>query len=132
MERSQTNKMMKKIFLAAIAALVLSNMVAFAHHGGSMYDRQETLVLDDAIIVRLLFVNPHARLLFTWTDSDGANAEWEGELSGSNELLRSGIYPDLVQPGDRVTVKGFPHDTVPRNLRLSSIVLPDGREIALP
>jgi len=113
-----------------VAAFV--STIAFAHHGGSMYDREDESILDDAIVVDFLFVNPHARLLFSWTDGDGAVAEWEGELSGSNELVRSGIYADLVEPGDRITVKGFPHDSVPRNLRLSSIVLPDGREVALP
>lgn len=97
-----------------------------------MYSRERELVLEDAEVVQFLFVNPHARLLFSWTDDDGTTAEWEGELSGSNELLRHQILPNLVVPGDRVTVKGYPHDTVPRNLRLSSVVLPDGREVALP
>ena len=118
--------------VTAVVAFVFGNTVAFAHHGGSMYDREDGSILDDAIVVDFLFVNPHARLLFSWTDGDGTLAEWEGELSGSNELVRSGIYADLVEPGDRITVKGFRHRSVPRNLRLSSIVLPDGREVALP
>jgi len=123
---------MKTTIVAAVAAFVFSNTLAFAHHGGSMYDRADEFILEDAVVVDLLFVNPHARLLFSWTDGDGTLAEWEGELSGSNELVRTGIYADLVEPGDRITVKGFPHRSIPRNLRLSSIVLPDGREVALP
>jgi len=97
-----------------------------------MYDRAEELILADAHVVEFLFVNPHARLIFNWTDNDGTLGEWEGELSGSTELVRSGIYPNLVAAGDRVTVKGFAHRNDPRNLRLSAIVFPDGREVALP
>lgn len=97
-----------------------------------MYDRERELILEDAVVVRFLFVNPHARLLFSWVDDEGAIAEWEGELSGSNELVRSRIYADLVKAGERITVKGYPHDSIPRNLRLSAIVLPDGREVPLP
>ncbi len=118
--------------VAVITVVVFGYALAFAHHGGSMYDRGRELVLEDAVVVRFMFVNPHARLLFNWEDGDGAGGEWEGELSGSNELVRSRIYSDLVEAGDRITVKGFPHDTIPRNLRLSSIVLPDGREVPLP
>ena len=123
---------MRSLTLAAAAMVVLCQTIAYAHHGGSMYDRREELVLEDAIVVRFLFVNPHARLLFTWTDGAGTTTEWDGELSGSNELLRNRIFPDLVEPGERITVKGFPHDSIPRNLRLSSVVLPDGREVTLP
>ncbi len=97
-----------------------------------MYPRDREVVLEDAVVVQFMFVNPHARLRFTWVDEDGTEAEWEGELSGSNELVRSRIYPDLVAPGDRITVKGWPHDTVPRNMRLISITFPDGREVPLP
>lgn len=118
--------------VATVAALVVGSTVALAHHGGSMYDRSEELILEDAVVVELLFVNPHARLLFNWTDNEGTLAEWAGELSGSNELVRSGIYGDLVEPGDRITVKGWPHRSIPRDLRLSSIVLADGREVPLP
>jgi len=95
-------------------------------------DREAESILDDAIVGDFFFVNPHARLIFSWTDADGTITEWEGELSGSNELVRSGIYADLVKPGDRITVKGFPHSSIPRNLRLSTIILPDGREVSLP
>jgi hypothetical protein len=118
--------------IGALAAWLLVGTIATAHHGGSMYNRERELVLENAEVVQLLFVNPHARLLFNWTDENGTTAEWEGELSGSNELLRNGVFPDLVAPGDRIVVKGFPHDSVPRNLRLSSVILPDGREVELP
>ena len=123
---------MNKRVTAAAVAFVSGYTVAFAHHGGSMYDRGEELVLEDAVVVELLFVNPHARLIFNWTDSEGTLAEWVGELSGSNELVRTGIYDDLVEPGERITVKGWRHRSIPRDLRLSSIVLPNGREVELP
>ena len=116
----------------ALAGSLLVAAIAAAHHGGSMYPRDREFVYEGAEVVQLLFVNPHARLLFVWTDENGTTAEWEGELSGSNELLRNGIRPDLVNPGDRIVVKGYPHDSLPRNLRVSSVVLPDGREVALP
>ncbi len=123
---------MKKTTVSALAALSLGSALAFAHHGGSMYPRDREVVLEDAVVVEFMFVNPHARLRFTWVDEAGSEGEWEGELSGSNELVRSRIYPDLVAPGDRITVKGYPHESVPRNMRLSSVVLPDGREVPLP
>ncbi|MDH3419771.1 MAG: DUF6152 family protein [Gammaproteobacteria bacterium] len=126
------NRKLKIAAVASFVAVALGYTLAFAHHGGSMYNRERELILEDAVVVRFMFVNPHARLLFSWEDGEGTVAEWEGELSGSNELVRSRISADLVEAGDRITVKGFPHDSIPRNLRLSSIVLPDGREVPLP
>ena len=124
---------MKTATIGTLAAFFVINTLEFAHHGGSMYpDRETVVILEGAIIDELLYVNPHGRLLFSWTDDNGANAEWEGELSGSTELVRSGVFSDLVQSGDQVTVKGWSHKSIPRNLRVSSIVLPDGREVSLP
>ena len=124
---------MKIATVTATIAFLVGNTFAFAHHGGSMYpDRENVVVLEGAIINKFLFVNPHARLLFSWTDADGMPAEWEGELSGSTELVRSGVYDNLVAPGDRVTIKGWRHYSIPRDLRVMSIVLPDGREVTLP
>ena len=123
---------MYKRVTTASAAFVFGYTVALAHHGGSMYDRSEELIFEDAVVVELVFVNPHARLIFNWTDDEGTLAEWVGELSGSNELVRTGIYDDLVEPGERIIVKGWPHRSIPRDLRLSSIVLSDGREVELP
>ena len=124
---------MKTNTIISIAAFLCCSTLSLAHHGGSMYpDREDVVILEGAIIDELLFVNPHARLLFSWTDANGTLTEWEGELSGSTELVRSGVYGNLVEPGDRVTIKGWSHDSIPRNLRINSIVLPDGQEVALP
>lgn len=124
---------MKITTVGTIAAFLFCNTLTFAHHGGSMYpDRETVVILEGAIIDELLYVNPHGRLLFSWTDTNGTNTEWEGELSGSTELVRSGVYGNLVEPGDRVTIKGWSHNSIPRNLRINSIVLPDGQEVALP
>jgi hypothetical protein len=124
---------MKTKTIVSIAAILFCSTLSFAHHGGSMYpDREDVVILEGAIIDELLFVNPHARLLFNWTDANGTLTAWEGELSGSTELVRSGVYGNLVEPGDRVTIKGWSHDSIPRNLRINSIVLPDGQEVALP
>ncbi|MBH98516.1 MAG: hypothetical protein CMM56_08700 [Rhodospirillaceae bacterium] len=118
---------------ACFLVTIFFSVITFSHHGGSMYpDRETELIFDNAIIDELLFVNPHARLLFSWTDSDGNTAVWDGELSGSNELVRSGVYSDLVEPGDRVTIKAWAHSSIPRNLRLVSIILPNGQEVPLP
>jgi hypothetical protein len=95
-------------------------------------NRDDESILEGAVVGEFLFVNPHARLLFSWTDADGTASEWEGELSGSTELVRSGVYANLLGTGDRITVKGYLHSSIPRNLRLSSVVLPDGREVPLP
>ena len=125
--------MLRTIAVAVISVSVLGSTFVLAHHGGSMYpNREDESILEDAVVGEFLFVNPHARLLFSWTDADGTASEWEGELSGSTELVRSGVYASLLGAGDRITVKGYLHSSIPRNLRLSSVVLPDGREVPLP
>ncbi|MCY3730971.1 MAG: DUF6152 family protein [Rhodospirillaceae bacterium] len=120
------------IRIMAVLAAALVSGIAPAHHGGSMYERESGLTIENAQVIAFFFVNPHARLIFSRTDGNGDVEEWEGELSGANELVRSGIYADLVEPGARVTLTGRRHLSEPRNVRLSSIVLPDGRELRLP
>ena len=61
--------MLRAIAVAVFSVSVLGSTFVFAHHGGSMYpNRDDESILEDAVVGEFLFVNPHARLLFSWTD----------------------------------------------------------------
>jgi hypothetical protein len=121
-----------RTMLFFFAALMGTASAVLAHHGGSMYDRDTEVVVTGGVVKQLLFVNPHARLLFTRTDEQGQVEEWEGELSSPNDFVRAGIYEDFVKPGDAITVKGSLHRSRPHDIRIDAIVLGDGAEVLVP
>lgn len=97
----------KLIRAMALCCVLVSG--AFAHHNGTLYfDGSKTLRIENATVVSLVIINPHSRLVFTIENEQGELEEWRAETQSHNALRRKGIRPDLVQPGDVVTVIGNP------------------------
>lgn len=100
---------------------------AFAHHNGTLYfDGSKTLRIENATVVSLVIINPHSRLVFTIENEQGELEEWRAETQSHNALRRKGIRPDLVQPGDVVTVIGNPSRSGTLYLRMRQLILPNG------
>ncbi len=121
--------MMKRKLVRTACVLLLSGMatVAVAHHNGNLYfDSEQTLELKNATVVSLVLVNPHSRLEFTIVNEDGELEEWRAETQSHNALRRKGIHPDLVEPGDVVTVIGNPSRKGTDYLRMRQLILPNG------
>lgn len=93
--------------LLAGAAVLLASAAALAHHSFSAeFDVGRPVSITGAV-TELEWTNPHAWIHLSVTDEQGNAQEWAVELLGINALIRSGISPKTVKPGDKLTVTGF-------------------------
>jgi len=99
--------MTRKLF-TALAGAVLILMVSspiFAHHAGSLYDREHPVTLTGTV-TKYLMINPHAQIHFEVTDENGKTETWVAETAGPQRLLRLGWNKNTLKAGDKITVTG--------------------------
>ena len=99
--------MKKRLFtvLAAGAVLWMVSGPLFAHHAGSLYDREHPVTLTGTV-TQFLMINPHAQIHFEVKDANGNVAKWVAETAGPQRLLRVGWNKNTLKAGDTVTVTG--------------------------
>ena len=115
---------------ACILVLSCAATVAIAHHNGNLYfDGEKTIEFENATVVSMVMVNPHARLEFTIVNEDGELEEWSAETQSQNALRRKGIHPGLVKAGDVVTVIGNPSRKGTAYIRMRALILPNGDRV---
>lgn len=113
---------------AIVIALLLSGLPALAHHSGAAYFELDVdIEHTNATVVEYHIVNPHGRLLYTFTDSDGNEVEWSGELASANNLRRRGLGGEIFKPGDQLAlVVGNPARSGANFSRLTRVEFANG------
>jgi hypothetical protein len=114
--------------LACTALTLFIGFPATAHHnGGTYFDTTAEIEHTNATVVAYNLVNPHGRLVYTITDSNGNEVEWGGELPSANNVRRRGLGGDLFKPGDKLaSVTGAPSRSGANFMRLSRVVFTNG------
>ena len=119
-------KQKNSLWLAVIFGLFVAG-VAFSHHSREAYFHMDTiLTLEDVTAVEFRVVNPHSQLIFTMPDEDGNEAEWNGGILSASHLRRAGVRPDLISPGDKLTLTASPARGDSNGFWIYTIVLPNG------
>jgi hypothetical protein len=96
-------------FISIVAGLVglLAAIDANSHHSFSAeFDVGRPVDLIGTV-TEFEWTNPHAWLHMEVTDAQGNTQLWAVEMLGVNSLVRSGMSPKTVKPGDKLTVTGF-------------------------
>ncbi len=99
---------MSQRLFAALAGSVIILMISsplFAHHAGSLYDREHPVTLTGTV-TKYLMINPHAQIHFEVQGEDGEVETWVAETAGPQRLLRVGWNKNTLKPGDKITVTG--------------------------
>ena len=98
---------MKRLFTVLAAGVVLWMVSGplFAHHAGSLYDREKPVTLTGTV-TQFLMINPHAQIHFEVKDANGNVERWVAETAGPQRLLRVGWNKNTLKAGDTVTVTG--------------------------
>lgn len=91
-------------FAAAIA------VPASAHHSKQFVDTTKLISLE-GVVTKVEWRNPHMWVYLDVPDENGKMVNWGIEGPSSNTLVDSGISPQLLKVGRRVTIKANP----PRN-----------------
>jgi Family of unknown function (DUF6152) len=111
----------------ALLSLFAALPVAAHHSGVAYFDLDSTVEHSDVTVVSYDLVNPHGRLVYTFTDTDGKEVQWTGELPSANNARRHGLGGELFKPGDKLaSVAGSPSRSGSNFLRLERVVFANG------
>jgi len=104
--------------------------ISLAHHSFSAEFSRELPIEVTGTVLRVEWMNPHARFYVEAEGEDGQPVEWDFELTTPNILMRRGWKPDSLKPGDQVTVSGWRARNAPHVANASSVVtLADGKRL---
>jgi hypothetical protein len=116
------------IAIGMISGFLLMHASAVAHHGVSAYDVTKAITLK-GVVTRFDFINPHSELRVDVIDQSGHKVNWLCEAGSLNFLVRRGWSRNSLKAGDEITVMGNAAKNGAANLRLTKVVLPDGKEL---
>ena len=101
---AHTHKLTLNLLAGTFAVLAASS--AFAHHSHAMFDSQKQVTLVGTV-KEFQWINPHCWIQLLVPSPDDPNAapvEWGLEMGAPLELYRHGWKPEIVRPGDKITV----------------------------
>ena len=107
---------MKSLFVATVVALVLP-AAAVAHHGWSGYDSSQELKLTGTI-AEAGYEHPHG---FIKLDTPGK--KWVVVLAPPSRMENRGLKREMLKPGTKATVVGYPNRTDAEELRAERIII---------
>ena len=132
MTRKKARSIPRAIAVAAGAVLLLTGMTV--HHGWSNYHQDIELTYRGVITANDIG-NPHTYIDLRvhgrqWKNERGAAyarvPEWNVVLAPLSRMQRRGMTDNsMLAVGDTVTVVGYPHRTVDREMRAERIIIGD-------
>lgn len=95
------------ILISSLLTSLLWSVSALSHHSFSLeFDVTRPVELIGTVKT-IQWTNPHAWVHIETEDDQGNVQAWSIEFLGVISLIRSGMSPDTVGPGDLVTITGF-------------------------
>jgi len=117
------------LFVFSVGLLTASSPI-FAHHGSASYDSSKVTTVKGTVS-EFRFVNPHVQILFDVTDASGNAHKWIAEAVSVANMSRDGWNKNTLKPGDQITTSGYAAKNGSHSMRLSKIVLSDGKTFTL-
>ncbi|MDB5839635.1 MAG: hypothetical protein JWQ23_1587 [Herminiimonas sp.] len=108
---------MKRLALPALFTVIATH--AFAHHGWSEYDANQPLQLNGTI-QESGYVHPHG---FVRLKTE--NKTWLVVLAPPTRMENRGLSKEMLVPGGKATVVGYPNRDKPEEMRAERIVIGD-------
>ena len=102
---------------------------AHAHHSFAVHFVPEQLISVTGRVTRFRFANPHGVIFFTVVDENGNEQKWKGETNSPSILKRRGWTSESLQPGQEITITGWPARNGSYLIRVSTIRFVNGEEL---
>jgi hypothetical protein len=115
----------RAVLFGAILGAAASS--ASAHHSGAMFDDQKSVTLSGTV-KEFQWTNPHCWIQVL-VDENGKAVEWSVELGAPFEVFRTGLRPNSLKTGDRITVVIHPIRDGKRGGLYVSATGPDGKPL---
>ena len=117
-----------RMLILNVIALAAMCATLSAHHSKVAYT-QNSIVLRNATITKVLWESPHIILMFDVKEAGGASTSWSTETGSPGSVARLGWNRNSVKPGDKVTIELFPAKNGAHVGRLNKVTYPDGRQL---
>jgi hypothetical protein len=118
--------MKAKMLIALIAGLLVTSSGMVAHHGAAAFDMSKPIVLKDAMITQLVWINPHPLIKADYKDEKGEVQHWTMEMGSIPSSQLIGWTRTTLKPGDVVTLYLWQAKTKATVGRFNKVVLADG------
>ena len=122
---------MLKFAAAGLGLVLLGALPAFAHHSDAMFDSTKEVVVNGTV-KEFQYTNPHSWIQILVPSAAGvAPVEWSIETAAPIALLRAGIKPTSLQPGDKISLRFHPLKSGAPGGSLIEIKKDDGSTLSL-
>ncbi len=125
------NTKLKRGFGHFLVGLCLIPLTSFGHHSFLGRFDTESIVELQGEVTEVYWRNPHAVIILTVEDDSGQRVPWEIETNAPTSLVRLGISADLINPGDRIRVAGYPPLGPVNEIHANHILIPNGQELLM-
>lgn len=102
---------------------------ALGHHSDAGYD-QENVLGFTATVKRFVWRNPHITIVVDTANDAGEQVEWTLEAGSTPIMTRSGWTPDMLVPGDEISVRAHPDRSQRPHAMIITIETADGAVLA--
>ena len=104
---------------AAAAALLTIAAPASAHHGWSSYDASKTITVT-ATLSDVRWANPHGAAKVAYQGKT-----WDVVLAPVARMEGRGLTEDMIAPGRKVTLVGYPRSDGTAEMRIERVIAGD-------
>ena len=113
---------------AGIVGAALLALPLYAHHAGSLYDREHPVTMTGTV-TKYLFTNPHVAIHYEVKDEAGNVEQWVAESAPPQRLYRAGWNTKTLKPGDQITITGGPSKDGRKYMSVKKLVGPDWQSL---
>jgi len=118
--------------ISSIAMMLGISVTAAAHHSVLHYDGKKVVTIS-GVVKKARFGYPHSIYRIEVTGDDGSAEEWVLSTEDPRDAKRLGFEEEIksLKAGDEITVVGWPHQYIERELRGHQLHFPDGRIVMM-
>ncbi|MGI9257465.1 MAG: DUF6152 family protein [Gammaproteobacteria bacterium] len=100
--------MLRQLFAIVLLPVVVTPLVAGAHHSHANYDLRSWIELEGTVR-QVVFIAPHSVVYLDVTDESGDVATWALEAASPAGIFANGVRRDDVRAGDLIKARCHLH-----------------------